>query len=147
MIGTIVFFGILGFGIFFIGLKKGWWTTPTTPNFTWPHWATKILLAILAAGAIWFFWGDIKPDSAGKPKETTIVVYDLDDNSSIVYAGPCPWEGGENFRVKVTPECGKIVSVSSNDWDHAIILTGCDTGTTKFPSRHEGVPVKVSAVK
>lgn len=87
-------------------------------------------------------------DSAGK-SEVNIVVWKIisSTDSTVVYNGPTPWEGGAYFRVRVTPECGKSVSVDCSDWNHQIILTGCNPATQKFPRRHEGKTVKVSAVK
>jgi len=76
--------------------------TPATPRH-WPSWATKILLAILAAGLIWFFWGDIKsllkPDSAGKnPTEKNEIQVSVTDGDVLFQP-----QGG---RIYISPPVG-----------------------------------------
>ena len=116
------------------------------------RWPGHALLVGVIYVIIWFLWFRLKnhPDSAGK-NPTSIVVWRLDypvvGDSSVVYTGPCPWEKVANYPIRITPECGKTVSVYSKGWDHQVILTGCNNGTGNLPAWDWGEKVKISAVK
>lgn len=132
-------------------------TPPSPPKKNWleKNWGW-LLIAIAAIVVILFFWDPIsslisnsKTSSVVKP--TNIVIWRLNHpvvgDSSVIYAGPTPWEKVANYPLRITPECGKSVLVSSRRWDHQVLVAGCNPGTGNLPAWDWGEKIKISPVR
>lgn len=114
---------------------------------------TMLLMILFTVAILYVILSNFGLFESSKPtgssaSEVNIVVWKLNSptDSTVVYNGPTPWENGLPFRFRVTPECGRSITILAPGWDHGIILTGCNPGTTNFPPRREG-GVKIRAVK
>lgn len=119
---------------------------PTKSSYTWIGWVIGFFLVItFIVGLIWLIvWWNT---------DTQVqIVVTQKDNRQIIYSGPTPWRGGEDFLVNVEvvgnpQQCGKSVKVSCTSWSEDFYLVACGKGNVNVPPRERGKAVYVSAVQ